>query len=239
VLIAAAALPLAAHAEWLRHDVVVYCDPTLHPLLSALGVRFGAVRVFAAPPLQMLALLARATQDDVLITLAPVMDRAVALGLASEARRRLWSNRLVVASTGAARPVAFSRDALMRLLEGGRFARPDASDASSVDGGAVLARLGVAEGLADRTLGAADTGDVAFMLRSGSARLGLLYATDLAGDPALHEALPVPQDIYDPILYDVALTKSAWSSRRQDFLAFLAGGEAAGLARDAGLGIAA
>ncbi len=239
VLIAAVAAPLAAQAEWLRHDVVVYCDPTLRPLLAALGARFGAVRVFAAPPRQMLALLSRATQDDVLITLAPVMQQAMGLGLAGMGRRALWGNRLVIASRHLSEPAAFSRDALMRLLGEGRFALPDASDASPVDGAEVMARLGAADGLAGRVVGAANTDDVAFMLRSGATELGLLHATDLAGDPALHEALPVPREAYDPILYDVALTKTAWSSRGQAFLAFLAGGEASGLARDAGLEIAA
>jgi molybdate transport system substrate-binding protein len=226
-------LPAVARAEWLRDEIVVYADPALRPVLEVLGGRFRAargvrVRVFCAAPGQMLGLLAHGTQDDVLITQSAPMADAARRGLVSGAPRRLWRNRLVFAARGdGARDAVFDAGLLVAALGGGRLALPDASDACTVDGPALMAKLGLADKLAGRLLGAADTEDAVATLKRGEAALALCHGSEIAGDPSLRVAMRVPDDAYDPILYDAALSHGAWSRYQDSFMAWLAG-DAAG-----------
>jgi len=229
VMLAAAMLgatPLAARSEWLRDEVVVYADPPLRRVVGAIGARFvqaQRVRCFCAAPLQMVALLAHGTQDDVLVTQSAAMAAAAQGGLVSGPRARLWRNRLVFAASGAG-PAArdFDAAALRAAVGGGRLALPDPSDASTVDGPALLHRLGVADGLAARVLGAADSEDAVASLQRGEAAVALCHASEVAGDPGMRVLMRVPDDAYAPIIYEAALSRAAWSRYNAPFMAFLA-----------------
>jgi ABC-type molybdate transport system substrate-binding protein len=238
-----AALPAVAHAEWLRDEIVVYADPALRPVMAVLGARFRAargvrVRCFCAAPGQMLGLLAHGTQDDVLITQAAPMADAMRRGLASGPAKNLWRNRLVFAARGdGARDAAFDAGALAALAGGGKLALPDASDACTVDGPGLLARLGV-DGPGTRIVGAADSEDAVATLKRGEASVALCHASEVAADASLRSAMRVPDEAYAPIIYAVALSHAAWSRYQDPFVAWL-GSDAASLVPMLGLEVAA
>lgn len=222
-------LPAVARAEWLRDEIVVYADPALRPAMVVLGARFRAfrgvrVRTFCAAPGQMLRLLAHGTQDDVLITQTGPMAEAAQHGLVSGVPRKLWRNRLVFAARGdGARDAAFDAGGLVAALGDGRLALPDASDACTVDGPALLAKLSFGRLLSGRVLGAADTEDAVATLRRGEAALALCHSSEVTGTPGLRVAMRVPDDTYDPIVYAAALSHGAWSRYQDPFMAWLAG----------------
>lgn len=224
----AAMLPEAASAEWLRDEIVVYGDPALRPVLDAVAARFRrehaiSVRIFCAAPGQMLGLLAHGTQDDVLITLAPFMRQGENSGLVVTGKP-LWRNRLVFAARGGPGPeAAFDAAALSARLGGGKIAVPDATPAASVDGASVLQRLGLKDQWAGRVQGAVDTGDGLAMLRRGDVAMALCHISEVAGLIDVGAAMLVPETAHDPIEYDVALSKSAWSRNQDKLLADLAG----------------
>jgi molybdate transport system substrate-binding protein len=238
VAVAAASGP--ARAEWLRDGIVIYADPELRPVLTELDAQYqrsnpGSPTVFSAPPGQLLGLLAHDTQNDVLLTQSAFMDRAVAQKLVQDVRHTLWRNRLVVAGrAGAATLGDFRADALKAALKGGVLAVPDASDASAVDGPALLEKLG----LSVRVQGAVSTGDGLDMLRGGHVALAVCHATELTADPGLVRVMALPDEAYPPIVYQAALTAKAWSRYQSPWLAYLSGGAAA-LARQSGLEVLA
>lgn len=243
LLAAALAAPALARAEpWLRDQLVIYAEPTLLPVLRRLGARFtaqgaGPVYVFVQPTAQNIALLAHAVQDDLLIGLAALAPEAARQKLIAPPGPPIWRNRLVLAARGSGPARDFDADAARAMLGGGVLAATDPSEASSLDGRAVIDRLGLATELGPRLAGAARTEDVADMLRSGEAALGLLHATDIA--PGLYAALRVPDPAYPPIAYCAAKSRAAWSRNSDRFLAYLATGEARDAARAAGLEVLA
>ncbi len=223
-----AATPTIARAEWLRNEIVVYCDPALRPVLTAIAARLNqqqglTLRVFCAPPGQMLGLLAHGTQDDVLITLAPFMRQGEQSGLVAHGRP-LWKNQLVFASRGE-NGVAQSFDAaaFTALIGAGKLAVPDPTPAACVDGPAVLQHLGLAEKLAGQVQGTATTGDALDMVRQGTAALALCHVSEVAAGPDVRAAVLVPEQAYDPIIHEVALSQKAWSRNQDKLLAYLAG----------------
>lgn len=228
-----ALVPAVGHAEWLRDEIVVYADPALRPVLSALGGRFRAargvrVRTFCAAPGQMLGLLAHGTQDDLLVTQTGPMAAAAQRGLVTGEPRKLWRNRLVFAARGEGpRDAAFDAGGLAALLGEGRLALPDASDACTVDGPALLAKLNAGSALGGRLVAAADTEDAVATLQRGEAALALCHASEVAGAAGLRVAIRVPDDAYDPIEYAAALSHGAWSRYQDPFMAWLAGDAAA------------
>ena len=218
---------------------MVYGDPALRQTLTGLGSAFqhthpGNPRIFAAPPAQMLGLLAHGTQADMLVTTTAFMDRAVQSGLVADARRTLWRNRLVIAGREGLAAQPFSPAALDGVLAGGVLAAPDDTDASDVDGVAIMSRL--APGV--HLQGTANTSDALDMVRAGTARLALCHQTELANDPSLARIMAVPDDAYTPIIYQAALTRTAWSRNQMALLDFLAG-DAAPRARELGLEVMA
>ncbi len=230
--------PGRARAEpWLRDYVVIYTEPTLVPVLRAIGAAFrpqgGPAIVLAAPTAQNLALLAHGTQDDLLIALASFLPQAEAAGLIAPGARPLWRNRLVLAAAGVGATRDFDPAGIPALLGGGRLAYPDATAASSLDGPATVARLGLGAVIAERGMGAVDSLDVADLLRRRQAALGLCYETDIG--PGLYAAMRIAPAAHDPVLYTVAKASKAWSRYGDAFVAFLGTERARSLAQAAGL----
>ena len=225
-------------------DVGLYCDPTLAPAMRQLGTLFQArtqvpVAVFSAPPMQMLALIEHDAQDDVLMTLADAMDDAVRHKLVKpETRFDGWRNRLVFAArAGDVSSVpTIDPDSLTHLLGSGRIAVTDPTVAAAFDGPAVLDRLGLTPTVSGKVVGAANTGDVAFLVKSGAARLGLLYLTDVRATPALAVTATLDPSVAS-LTYSSAITKKAKSPNSQAFLNFLRTPAAAQLLRAQGLEI--
>jgi molybdate transport system substrate-binding protein len=165
-------------------DVTVFCDPTLKPAmlgLSGLG-GFGIYPLCAPGPL-MVAQIIRHTRNDVLFTRNSSMDDAVAAGLVVPASRRggFTNNLVLAASTGSVTPPP-DQPSLQTLLAKARVAVTDNTPASNLDGRALLAANQL---MAPRIQGAANTGDVSYLVTTGAADIGLMYLTDVQADPRL------------------------------------------------------
>jgi molybdate transport system substrate-binding protein len=219
-------------------DVAVFCEPTLAPALRTVGTLFrrrhdAPVHVFSATPSGLLAMIERQTQTDLLISQRGWIDAGLGRGLVLGAGRvGSWRNQLVIAGRADETPVPLTE--LPNRLGTGHFAATDPTNAASFDAPSVLARVGLAQPLADRLVGAANTDDVAFLLTSGAARFGLLYITDVRADPRLVVVAGLPGS-EPPILYDAAPAKNVASPNAMPFLDFLRGAEASAGLRAAGL----
>jgi ABC-type molybdate transport system substrate-binding protein len=155
--------------------VTVFCDPTLAPVVRQVGAQAGyEVAVLSAPAPLMVQQILRHTRNDVLFTRSDAMDQAQGLAL-------------VVAAT---RVDGFSAPLAVATLQGwsgalgaARVAVTDATvESAGLDGRAVLRAGGIAAGAVQ---GAANTGDVAFLVTSGAADAGLVYLTDVKADARL------------------------------------------------------
>lgn len=225
-------------------DVAVFCDPTLRFAMRDVGRLFTArvhapVHVFCAPPRLMLAEIARDTQTDVLITLSSTMDEAARLGLISAGTRiETWRNHLVFAARagGGGRESQSMDPATIRgLLENGHLAITDPTAAATFDASAVMTRLGLQDALAGQLIGAANTDDVAYLLTTGAAQLGLLHLTDVRANADLSVVVPLPEGSYEPIAYAAGATFHVKSPNAMGFLSFLRTPEATARLRAAGL----
>ncbi len=238
---AAAAVRPARAAPAAIPDVVAYCDPTLRHAITEAGRDFGhPVHVFCAPPTLMIAQLERIVQNDVLITQPGAMDDAARRDLiVTPTRAAIGGTTLVLAGrAGRIGPVATDPAAIAALLgEDGRLAVTDPSRAATIDGAGVLAALGWSEALHSRLIGAANEGDVAFLVATGTARLGLLHMTDVRADPRLAVVTRLPKTA--SIDYDAAVSRLAKSPNAAAFVAHLREPAAIICLRDAGLTVPA
>jgi molybdate transport system substrate-binding protein len=216
--------------------VTVFCDPTLAPACRALdGLGGVPVAALSAPASLMLAQITRHTRDDVLFTLSTAMDQAVAAKLVRpETRVDGFANTLVLAGLADRTTPPASRAGLMAMLAMARVAVTDSTAASGLDGRAVLAANAFSP---PNVIGAANTGDVMFLVTTGAADLGLMYLTDAKADPRLTVIATLTAD---PKLttYAAAVNAAAVSPNAQNFLNSLRG-PAAPTLRAAGLTVPA
>jgi molybdate transport system substrate-binding protein len=220
----------------MKAGVTVFCDPTLRPAFLALDGAGGMqVAALCAPAPLMLAQIARHTRDDVLFTLSTAMDQAVASGLVrGETRVDGFCNTLVLAGLVDRISAPSNSVGLAALLAAARVAVTDATVVSGLDGRAVLAVNNFAPA---NVIGAANTLDVAFLVTTGAADLGLMYMTDVKADPRLRVIATLNSD---PKLtnYAGAVNAKAVSPNALAFLMSLRGSAAPAL-RAAGLTVAA
>jgi ABC-type molybdate transport system substrate-binding protein len=194
-------------------DVTVFCDPTLKPAMLALS-GLGGFNIYplCAPGPLMVQQIIRHTRNDVLFSLAPVMDDAASRGLVAPASRAGgFTNTLVLAGMRGAFTAPPDQAGLQAQLAKARLAVTDDTPASNLDGRAVLA----ANNLTTPNIqGAANTGDVAFLVTTGAADFGLLYLTDVQADPrlAVLARLTAPPALVD---YEAAVNAHAFSRNAQ------------------------
>jgi ABC-type molybdate transport system substrate-binding protein len=121
---------------------------------------------------------------------------------------------------------------LPSLLAGAKIAVTDDTVASGLDGRAVLAANGLTP--AGEVMGAATTADVAFLLVTGVADVGLVYLTDVKADPRLQVLATLNAD---PTLttYSGALNAKAVSPNAQAVLNLMRGTAGSAALRAAGL----
>lgn len=221
--------------------VTVFCDPELHAAMRSLdrisrAQAGAAVSVLSAPAPLMLAQIQRHTRNDVLFTLSSAMDMAVQLNLVRpETRIDGFSNQLVLARLNQGNPAPADPAALVQAISGLRLAVTDNTVASGLDGRAVLDQNGLAAG--NRVLGAANTADVAFLVTTGAADIGLVYRTDVKADPRLMVLATLDTA---PVLtsYAVAVNAKAVSPNAQALLNVMRGAEGCSALRSAGLKVA-
>lgn len=243
VALAQIAMAGVARADFISApDVVVYCDPALVQSLGGVGADFRAragvpVRVLSAPGTLLLELLARGTRNDVLVTLADLMEAAARRTLIRpETRAGAWRDPVVLAARDAAAGLApIGVQSLQALLGDGRLAVVDPVAADRMDGAAILDRLGWTSAVAGRVDGMASGQEVAFGVASGADRLGLLYRSDLAGHRTLSMVGTLPGDAAPPAEYAAAISHNVLSRNAAAFLAYLNGPEATGRLRGDGL----
>ena len=192
--------------------VTVFCDPTLGPAMRSLGrislTQAGApVSVLSAPATLMLAQLQRHTRNDVLFTLSGAMDQAVQLRLVKPGTRvDGFANQLVLACLTGTGVAPKDKAGLLSMLAGARIAVTDNTVASGLDGRAVLDANGLTQAAGNRVMGAANTADVAFLMITGAADIGLLYLTDVRADERLAVLAAVTAD---PALINYAAAVNA------------------------------
>ena len=222
------ALPLVAAASRARAetvDLALICDTTLAPALrlaSAAYRRQTGVQVFVFPtgPGLIVPQLEREVQNDIVVSQPAILAQVAHAGIVDAITSTQWRNPLVIAGLQNAR------------TDGGTFAVPDPSVASDFDGPALLARLQLDPA---RVLGAVDTDEVAFLITSGAAQVGLLHLTDVRADERLGVIRPVASEVHPPLLYAAAVNRSAGRPNPQGFVSFLAGSEGTGILAAAGL----
>jgi molybdate transport system substrate-binding protein len=217
--------------------VTVFCDPTLKPAFRALdGLGGVPVAALSAPASLMLAQITRHTRDDVLFTLSTAMDQAVAAGLVRpETRIDGFCNTLVLAGLGDRTTPPADRAGLVAMLASARVAVTDATVASGLDGRVVLAANQLSP---PNVMGAANTGDVAFLVTTGAADIGLMYMTDVKADPRLAVVATLTAA---PALtnYAAAVNAKAVSPNALNFLDMLRSAAALAKLRAAGLTVPA
>jgi molybdate transport system substrate-binding protein len=121
-------------------------------------------------------------------------------------------------------------------LRGGAIAIVDAdADRAGANSRAALEMLGLWDKWQNRLLGVVGTEDAAFLLAQGKARFALLYATDLAANPAFSLAANLPDDAYPRVDYWIGQTHSVQSPSAPRFEAFLRQPAAAARLRAGGL----
>ena len=210
-------------------DLALLCEPTLATamrLAASVYADRGNPRtaIFSAPPALLLAEIAHGVSDDLLVTTTGAMDSAIAQGLASaQTRADLWSNRVVLAGP-AGRTTAFAAGdgvALRHAFAGTGIAVPDPTDASTIDGPAVLARLGLNDTPSQTIVGAADTAGVAYLIKTGAVGLGLLYLTDVRADPTLALACVLDASTAPAATYSIALSAKTKNPHAPAFHALL------------------
>jgi len=228
-------------------DVVVFCEPTLRPVVTALGRQWTTetripVRVFAAPTWANLAQLTRHTRDDVIIGEGDAAaDSATAQNLIKGATVfKLWQNKLVAASLAAELSKARAASATTRLdlaSVAGKapiaIVDPGVAEAGT-ESQQALRSLGLWDAVTSKSIGVVDTADAAFLLSEGDVKLAVLYATDVIGHPdfAVTDALPATGQ---PIVYWAAQTERALSPNAGKFVDFLNRAEVRAKGRDVGL----
>jgi molybdate transport system substrate-binding protein len=244
-----AAMATPAFADYpVAPDVVVFCEPTLRPFVTALGAHFRdetgiPVRVFAAPTWANLAEIARRTRDDVIIGEGEAAAARAAEQhlIKSDTVVRLWRNRLVAAALAddfrEARAASPPRPLDLASVAGKEtIAIVDPAVASAGQASERgLRALGLWEAVAAKSIGVVDTADAAFLLSAGKARLVVVYASDASAEPGLAVTDALPADDVAPTIYWAAQTERALSPNSAKFVAFLGRAEVRGWVRDAGL----
>jgi len=222
---------------------VVFCPPTLRPIVTELGKQWTKetgipVRVFAAPTWANLVQLTRHTRDDVIIGEG---DEAAASAdtqnlIKGETTLRLWQNKLVVAALAAdqLKPPAGPLDlASVAGKEPIAVVDPGVATAGTETQQALQA-LGLWDAVNGKSIGVVNTADAAFLLSKRDVKLAVLYATDVAGHPdlAVTDTLPAAGP---PIVYWAAQTARALSPNAAKFVDFLRRAEVRAQGREAGL----
>jgi molybdate transport system substrate-binding protein len=198
-------------------DVIVYGDPTLAHALREVGARFTAetsvpVHVFSAPPAVILAQLRHEVWNDVVVTLVPCVDQAEQAGVIEPGTRTgAWRTTLVMARAADPAPTGAT-------LANDTIAITDPTPAATIDGPAVLAARGLHPA---HVQGVANAAEVAFLLDTGAAALGLVHLTDVRADPKLSVAAPVADTAYAPIVFAAAISTLTHSPNARAFLGYL------------------
>ncbi|HXP76866.1 MAG TPA: molybdate ABC transporter substrate-binding protein [Stellaceae bacterium] len=224
-----------ARAEYVvAPDVVVFCEPTLRHAVTDLGAVWRKqtgipVRVFTSPTWALLEQISHRARSDIVIGEGEAASTAATERhlIKPETLQPLWRNQLVVAATvgeiAKAKSASPARAHDLATLAGhDTIALVDPATAlAGAEGKKALQDLGLWEAASARSVGVVDTVDASFLLAEGKVQLALVYATDVAADPAFAVTDKLPAASYAPIVYWIAQTANALSPNAEKFAAFL------------------
>lgn len=234
-LVAVLAIHSPAYAAYpVAPDVVVFCEPTLQHAVTDVGALWRSqagihVRVFTSPTWALLAQIARHARDDVLIGEGEAnADAAVKQQLINpDTLRRLWRNHLVVAAlanktddAGTGSSSAAGKLAPVAGKEPIAIVDPWAATAGG-DTEKALQSLGLWQAVSAKSIGVVGTADAAYLLTHHKVQLAIVYATDVAANPAFAIAERLPSASYPSVVYWVAQTQHALSPNTAKFIDFL------------------
>jgi molybdate transport system substrate-binding protein len=215
-------------------DVVVFCEPTLQHALTEVARSWRSesgvkVRIFTAPTTALLlAEIAHHARDDVIIGEGDANANAAKDQqlIMPATLRPLGRNRLVVAAlnapAGAAAAASDGVGSLAAVAGNKPIAIVDPWAAvAGADSKQALQSLGLWQKVSAKSIGVVGTADAAYLLAQGKAELAILYATDVAADPALTIVEKLPVASYPPVTYWVAETAHALSPNAAKFTDFL------------------
>ena len=158
--------------------------------------------------------------------------------IAVDTRHNLLGNRLVLIGGSTSKPLTIAPHFdLAAALAGGRLALadPNAVPAGKY-GKAALTALGVWDSVADKVAPAENVRAAMQFVSRGEAPYGIVYETDARVDPGVHVMSVFPEDTHPPIVYPVALTKTA-ATQAKDLLAYLSGPDAKAIFEKAGFSL--
>jgi molybdate transport system substrate-binding protein len=155
--------------------------------------------------------------------------------IATDTRHNLLGNRLVLIGGSASTAVTIAPHFdLAGALNGGRLAMADPGAVpAGIYGKAALTSLGVWDSVADKIASADNVRAAMQFVSRGEAPYGIVYETDSKVDPGVHIVAVFPENSHPPIIYPVALTKSA-SPAAKDLLTYLSGQDAKTIFEKAG-----
>jgi molybdate transport system substrate-binding protein len=229
----------------LARDLVLYGEPTLERALRSVGQLWRArsgirVNVFVAPSDLSYAQIERGARCDVIVTLAGAVTEDAARRKIIDGgtvRRVLRNGLLLIGSEpGAGATTDATTADLSRLIAGKTLAiaNPD-RDVAGAHAVEMLRKVGVTVGDdSKRVLVAESSAGVVSALAANRARLGIVYATDAAGQGGFKLNLALTGLGHPPIEYVAAVANDPHSDVRP-FMAFLTSPEAKATFTAAGL----
>ena len=153
-------------------------------------------------------------------------------------RKDLLGNRLVLVGGANAKPVTIApKFDLAGALGDGRLAMANPESVpAGIYGKAALTSLGVWDSVSGKIASAENVRAAMQFVSRGEAPYGIVYETDAKVDPGVHVVAAFPENSHPPILYPVALTRTA-AAGAKDFLTYLSGPEAKAIFQKAGFSI--
>lgn len=237
-LLCAVALALPAQAR----DLVVYGEPTLKPVLTALGALWRAkgnarVHVFVAPTDLSFEQIARDARCDVIFARAGAATDAAEERELFDANSKIaaFGNSLVLLARQAA---PASAPELRGMIAGKRLAIANPGrDVAGSYGVVALRAAGVAlDPVGKSVMVAESTAGVLQFLADGNADFGVVYASDAVANPGFKVRARFDTASHPPIVYVAAQAAHADDDSDSDgFLDFLTTPEAKAAIVAAGL----
>lgn len=231
VIFAALALLAAGAAPAAGPELTVFAAASLQNALediNAAQLRAGAtpVRVAYAASSTLARQIERGAPADVYISADLAwMDYLAARGrIVAGSRVIVARNRLVLVAPAAraARLEIKPGFALVERLGGGRLAlgNPEHVPAGRY-ARAALESLGLWDAVADRLAPVEHVRVALALVARGETPLGIVYASDLAAEPAVHIVGTFPEDSYPPIVYPAAVVANRDTAAARSYLAAL------------------
>ena len=213
----AAAAAFGVTAE--TRPVLVFAAASLQTALDAIAARWRAdahrqATVSYAASSTLAKQIANGAPADLFISAdLKWMDYLEQHGLIDpRSRVDLLGNSLVLiapANTASSGKIA-SGFPLAKWLGGGRLAMADpAAVPAGIYGKQALQRLGVWQSVEAHIAAAENVRAALLLVARGEAPLGIVYRTDAASEPAVRVIGTFPADSHAPIVYPMALTKTA------------------------------